>query len=123
MKTKLSYPKQLVRLILLIVITVSCTVASQVRAGDITVTSTDDRLDKSSPDCILRDAIDAANTDQPVGSCRAGSGKDVISFDLRASSPPWTVALLAELPKIYRDLVIAGPRADTLVIDGGVRVS
>jgi CSLREA domain-containing protein len=47
-----------------------------VRAATINVTSTSGGT--GGPDCTLRDAITAANTDTPAGGCPAGSGADTI---------------------------------------------
>ncbi len=87
-------------------------------AADIVVTSTDDVTVGTSSDCTLRDAIEAANTDQASGGCAAGSGRDTIRFEFRSSSLPRTIALIAQLPKIYRDVTINGPGASNLIIDG-----
>lgn len=43
----------------------------------ITVTTTDDELN-SDGDCSLREAVEAANTDEAVDACAAGSGTDTI---------------------------------------------
>jgi predicted outer membrane repeat protein len=48
------------------------------RAQTITVTSTSGGT--GGPDCTLRDAIAAANSDTAVGGCAAGSGADVIEL-------------------------------------------
>ena len=120
MKNSLTYTKSNSRAVLFVIIlNLFFILPSQVEAADIVVKSTDDVLNGSSTRCILRDAIDAANTDQSRGSCPAGSGQDTISFDLGQSSQPRTIQLIAQLPKIYRDLIIRGPGADKLIIDGG----
>jgi len=120
MKNLLTYHESDFRIILFALV-VFCffILTGRVEAAQITVTSTDDILGGSSSRCILRDAIEAANTDQPIGSCPAGSGLDTIQFNLGQSSQPRTIQLIGQLPKIYRDLVISGPRASNLIIDGG----
>ncbi len=52
-------------------------------AATITVTSTSGGT--GGPDCTLRDAITAANTDAAVGGCAAGSGADVIELPAGAT--------------------------------------
>ncbi len=64
--------------------------------------------------CELRDAIIAANSDAPVDGCSAGSGGDLIVFNL----PPGTISLASSLPDITQSLEIAGPGIDNLTVDG-----
>ncbi len=52
------------------------------RAATITVTS--DSGGTGGPDCTLRDAITAANTDTATGGCAAGNGADTIELPARA---------------------------------------
>ena len=47
-------------------------------AADIVINTTNDELNADG-DCSLREAIQAANTDQPVDACSAGSGVDTVS--------------------------------------------
>jgi len=120
MRNSLNYYKSDSRAMLLaLIVFLLFITTNQVQAAEIVVNSADDVLNGSSSRCILRDAIDAANTDQPSGSCPAGSGLDTIRFDLGQSSQPRTIQLISQLPKIYRDLVIRGPGASNLIIDGG----
>ncbi|MCH8853626.1 MAG: hypothetical protein IID41_13385 [Planctomycetes bacterium] len=53
------------------------------RAATITVTS--DSGGTGGPDCTLRDAITAANTDAPTGGCPAGNGADTIELPADAT--------------------------------------
>ena len=53
------------------------------RAATITVTS--DSGGSGGPDCTLRDAITAANTDAPTGGCPAGNGADTIELPADAT--------------------------------------
>ena len=52
-------------------------------------------------DCVLADAITAANTDKAVGGCVAGAGADVITLSE-------DVTLAAELPRITSEITVAG---------------
>ena len=52
--------------------------AAAARAAPITVTTTTDTL--TGPQCSLRAAIQAANTDAAVAGCAAGSGTDTITL-------------------------------------------
>ncbi len=52
------------------------------RAAIITVTS--DSSGTGGPDCTIRDAITAANTDTPTGGCPAGNGADTIELPFNA---------------------------------------
>ena len=53
------------------------------RAAIITVTS--DSGGTGGPDCTLRDAVTAANTDTPTGGCPAGNGIDTIELAIDAT--------------------------------------
>jgi CSLREA domain-containing protein len=65
--------------------------------------------------CDLREAIEAANTDAPVGECAAGNGADVITFTVTG-----TIVLnsTAGQLNITDDLTITGPGATQLAISG-----
>ena len=64
--------------------------------------------------CTLRNAIDAANKNAAVGGCPAGElGRDKVTFDLTG-----TIILGSSLPPIAEDLVIKGPGAAKLAING-----
>jgi CSLREA domain-containing protein len=54
---------------------------SPARAATFTVNTTDDELN-SDGDCSLREAINAANLDEAVDACAAGSGADVITLPI-----------------------------------------
>lgn len=58
----------------------------------------------SATHCTLRDAIRAANLDQAVGACNAGSGDDTILFAVTG-----TLALTETLPVITTNVSIVGP--------------
>lgn len=88
--------------------------AAAVPAATITVdTSVDDDLGDG--ECALREAILAANTDLPHNDCPAGSGPDRIVFSLAKGE---TIALASALPTITDTLLVRGPGADLLTIDG-----
>ena len=60
------------RLLSLFVLLLACTT----HAANLNVTTT--RGDRGGPECSLRDALTAANTDAPSGGCPAGTGADTI---------------------------------------------
>lgn len=83
-------------------------------AATIAVTSNlDDDTEDSA--CTLREAITAANADVAYHGCTAGSGPDRILFSL---ATPATIALTEDLPLVMNTLLIRGPGADLLTIDG-----
>ncbi|QQR74582.1 MAG: CSLREA domain-containing protein [Holophagales bacterium] len=65
--------------------------------------------------CTLREAILAANTDAAYHGCPAGAGPDRIVFSV---ATPATIALSAGLPFVLDTLLLRGPGADLLTIDG-----
>src|SRR5690606_18620812 len=75
------------------------------QAATIGVGTADDPPGLGSSRCALRDAVEAANTDQPQGWCPAGSGADTIVF-----------ARWVEAVTLQSELVIEGD--DGLTIDG-----
>ncbi len=80
--THTTFPRILIVLVtaLLPLITVGLSKPARAVTGNIiTVTTTDDEVN-SDGDCSLREAINAANTDQPVDTCPAGSGADTIAL-------------------------------------------
>jgi CSLREA domain-containing protein len=80
---------------------------SELKASIITVNTLADELN-SDGDCSLREAITAADTNEPVDACISGdSGADTITFSVTGtitSSP---------LPNITEDLTLAGPASPT----------
>ena len=56
-----------------------------VPAGADTILVTSDSGGTGGPDCTLRDAITAANTDLEVGRCAAGNGADTIELPADAT--------------------------------------
>lgn len=66
--------------------------------------------------CSLREAILAANTDIAYNDCPAGDGPDRIAFAL---ATPAEIDLVADLPAITETLLIRGPGALQLAVDGG----
>jgi hypothetical protein len=81
--------------------------AASAGAATITVPTT---ADSSGSACTLRDAIKAANFDDPEGACPAGSGPDLISI-----TAVGTVALGSTLPQIESAMAISGPGDMALV--------
>lgn len=65
------------------------------------------------PQCTLRDAIQAANTDSAAGACPAGSGPDTISFAGNVNN----IRLASALPTITSDITLAGPGQPNLNIN------
>ena len=90
-------------------------VASSLPAATITVnTDSDDDIDDAQ--CSLREAITAANLDFAYHGCGAGSGIDYVLFALPAGST--ILGSVFGLPTIIGSLVLAGPGAGALTIDG-----
>jgi hypothetical protein len=90
---------------------------SALAADPITVNSTaDDTLTNLAENttCDLREAIAAANTDAQVGQCNVGGG-DAATINITSTG---TVLLTANLPAVTDTLIINGPGADSLTIDG-----
>jgi hypothetical protein len=75
--------------------------ATSAGAATITVPTT---ADTSGSQCTLRDAIKAADFDDPEGACTAGSGTDLISV-----TAVGTIALGSALPQIESAMTISGP--------------
>jgi CSLREA domain-containing protein len=82
-------------------------------ANTITVTTTADN-DAADPECSLREAIVAANTDAAYNGCGPGTGNDVI--DMTGISG--TITLGSHLPAISETVQLNGPTTDGLTIDG-----
>ncbi|MBV8359034.1 MAG: right-handed parallel beta-helix repeat-containing protein [Deltaproteobacteria bacterium] len=85
-------------------------------AASITVNSL---TDTDAPgDCVLRDAITAANTMTATNGCAAGTGNDTINFSVSG-----TITLASTLPQITDSLLtINGPASTGITIDGGGNV-
>jgi CSLREA domain-containing protein len=89
----------------------------------ITVTTTADEL-TTNGNCSLREAIRAANLDQPVDACSAGSGADTIAlpagiYVLSMVGSDEDAGLTGDLD-ITSDLTITGAGADRTIIDGNM---
>src|SRR5262249_4156136 len=67
--------------------------------------------------CALRDAIAASNTKTATNGCSAGSGNDIIDFDVKG-----TISLENPLPTVRDQLSISGPASPGITIDGGSKV-
>lgn len=113
-------PIHRLRLALLLVGMALLAVPSGVLGASITVNTTADELNGDG-DCSLREAIQSANTDGPVGGCTAGSGADEITV-------PAGVYVLtlggaedgnaAGDLDVLGDVTIIGAGADTTIVDG-----
>lgn len=68
--------------------------------------------------CDLREAIESAQFDVAIDVCTAGSGADVITFNLGAGPHTITLNGTAGVLEINSDLTITGPGATQLAIDG-----
>ena len=106
---------QLARLLLAAVLLgslfVSAWPATRARAATITVTTTDDE-NNTDGDCSLREAVIAANHNQAVDACPAGSGADTIV--LPAGNYVFSLGGMSENQAMAGDLDILGD----LTIDG-----
>lgn len=94
---------------------------SNVYAATITVSTLDDELNTDG-DCSLREAVRAANLDQAVDACPAGSGTDTISlaageYILSLAGQSEDEALTGDLD-ISGDLFIVGSGKETTSING-----
>jgi CSLREA domain-containing protein len=90
--------------------------ASPVPGTTITVNTTADGT--GAPECTLRDAITAANTDTVAGGCNAGHGADAIDFSVSGQ-----ISLGSTLPAVASDLTIDGSSQSIIVSgQGAVRV-
>jgi len=74
--TRNKHPMPKATLILLLLVVIS---ASSIHAATIVVNTLDDELNTDG-DCSCREALIAANTDQPFDGCPAGSGADTLTF-------------------------------------------
>ncbi len=92
--------------------------AAAVSAATITVTTTADLGPSDNGFCDLREAVTAANTDSPSGvspgECIAGSGDDVITFDLPL--PAILPVNLGELD-LTENVALVGPGASELTLE------
>jgi hypothetical protein len=91
--------------------------ASGLSAATITVNTTTDLGPADDGVCELREAVTAANSDAASGAspgeCPAGSGDDVIAFDLAL---PATIALNFGELALTENATVAGPGAGALTI-------
>jgi CSLREA domain-containing protein len=95
---------------------VPAAVGSDTPGATITVTSTADTT--GGPNCTLRDAITAANTDTVAGGCIAGNGADTIDFGVSGQ-----ISLDSSLPAVAGHLTIEGSgQSITVSGQGTVRV-
>lgn len=90
-------------------------------AATITVNGTTDVV-ADSGSCSLREAITAANNDSSSGitpgECAAGSGADVIAFNI-AGPGPHSIVPASELPEIITPVTIDGStEVDQVILDG-----
>lgn len=97
-------------------------VGSVLRAAEIMVNNSVDELTDNGR-CSLREAVRAANADEAVDDCAAGSGEDVITLGVATYtlSIPGTgedEALTGDLD-IAGDLTINGSTDGSTIIDGG----
>jgi CSLREA domain-containing protein len=92
---------------------VSLSLASQARAIEITVTSLDD-ADALDGQCTLREAIRAANSDQPTNECQGGVGNDNIRFAVSGR-----IVLSSSLPSIDGVRGTISIDASGIILDSG----
>jgi len=107
-------------LVVLVALLVALAAGAAVQAAGIAVDTTTDELN-SDGDCSLREAINAANLDEAVDACAAGSGADVIT--LPAGTYTLTIAGADEGGNatgdldVWDDLTINGAGAVGTIID------
>jgi CSLREA domain-containing protein len=109
--------QRLTKLILLLVV-LSLFASLRTRANATIAVNTTIDENGTGPDCSLREAITAANTDAAYGGCPAGSGTDTITFDSSVFSTPQTVAIDDDLPALTTSMNIVGPGANLVSISG-----
>jgi CSLREA domain-containing protein len=94
----------------------ACTVilpsAASALVPDATITVNTTADGTGGPDCTLRDAIVAANTDTAVGGCSAGNGADTIAFGVSGQ-----IDLGSTLPAVASALTIDGS-GQSIVVSG-----
>jgi hypothetical protein len=96
-----------------IVATLTIALSTTARAATITVNSLADTIRPGV--CMLRNAINAANTKKANNACHAGTGNDTILFSVTG-----TITLGTTLPQITdSNLTITGPASPGITIDGG----
>ena len=86
--------------------------AASAEAPDTTITVTTTADGTGGPDCTLRDAITAANTDTATGGCNAGHRADTIDFSVSGQ-----INLGSTLPAVASNLTIDGS-GHSLVVSG-----
>jgi len=96
------------------VVAVALLTAGPAPGATIVVTTAADVID--GPNCTLRDALTAANSDAAAGACTAGQGADRITF---AIALPAAIELTTNAPlAVESEVTILGPGAEQLAIDG-----
>ncbi len=97
----------------------------QVHAATINVETNDPGIGQ--PQCSLRDAIQAANTDAPSGGCPAGSGADTVAIGSMtytlnhasaSQSAPGLLVINSEVALIGQGAVIQGGSDTILRVEG-----
>ncbi len=90
------------------------------RANATIIVNTAADEDNTGPNCSLREAITAANTNANYGGCKASGayGTDTITFAPTVFSTAQTIHLFDRLPDITSGMSIKGPGANLLTISG-----
>lgn len=113
-RTHMRTPRSLAFVSPAFVLTIALLVVAPLGAATITVDQPQD-IDADDAACSLREAILAANTDSAYHGCASGDGPDRIVFALAI---PASITLIAPLPLIEETLLLRGPGATNLTIDG-----
>lgn len=93
--------------------------ASPARAASIQVTTTGDENGSNPGACSLREAIQSANLNLPVGGCAAGEASAVDRVTFTSSTNGSAILLSAGTLSTTSDLEIVGNGPGQTVVDGG----
>jgi CSLREA domain-containing protein len=111
---------RLTSILLILFLIIAVIPVTTTRADATIVVNTTADEDNTGPDCSLREAITAANTDADYGGCTGSGayGTDTITFDGTVFASAQTITLSDRLPDITSSMNIVGPGAKLLTISG-----
>jgi CSLREA domain-containing protein len=106
-------------LLLILFLILAITPLTVIRADATFVVNTTADEDNSGPNCSLREAITAANSNADYGGCTgSGPGAHTITFDNNVFDTAQTITLTSALPDITSSVTISGPGANLLTVSG-----